>query len=93
MDKALTLNEADNVATAIAPLERGESVAVPVGKERIEVKIRDPIPFGHKFAINDIADGRLVVKYGHDIGAATSAIKTGEHVHVHNVTTLRGVHS
>ena len=93
MEKALTLNEEDNVATAIAPLEPGQSVAVPVGKERIEVKIRDPIPFGHKFAINDIVDGGSVVKYGHDIGAATSEIKTGQHVHVHNVKTLRGVYS
>ena len=93
MEKALTLNEEDNVATAITPLEPGESVAVPVGKERIEVKIRDPIPFGHKFAIKDIVDGGLVVKYGHDIGATTSEIKTGQHVHVHNVKTLRGVYS
>ena len=90
MEKAVRLNEEDNVATAIKPLEAGESVAVPVGKERIEVKIRDPIPFGHKFAINDIVDGGLVVKYGHDIGAATSEIKTGQHVHVHNIKTLHG---
>ena len=93
MEKALTLNEEDNVATAITPLEPGQSVAVPVGKERIEVKIRDPIPFAHKFAINDIVDGGSVVKYGHDIGAATSEIRTGQHVHVHNVKTLRDVYS
>ena len=93
MEKALTLNDGDNVATAIAPLEPGQSIAVPVGKERIQVEIRDPIPFGHKFAINDIVDGGVVVKYGHDIGAATSKIRTGQHVHVHNIRTLRGVHS
>jgi len=93
MEKALTLNEEDNVATAITPLRPGESVAVPVGRERIEVKIRDPIPFGHKFAINDILNGSVVIKYGHEIGAATSKIKTGQHVHVHNVKTRRGVHS
>ena len=92
MEKALTLNEKDNVATAITPLEPGENIAVPVGKARIEVTICDPIPFAHKFAINDIADGGAVIKYGHDIGAATSAIKSGQHVHVHNVKTLRGVH-
>ena len=93
MEKALTLNEADNVATAITPLEPGDSVSVPRGRERIEVQIRDPVPFGHKFAINDIGDGGLVVKYGHDIGAATSEIRIGQHVHVHNVKTLRGVDS
>ena len=93
MEKALTLNEEDNVATAITPLEPGERVAVPVGKERIEVEIRDAIPFGHKFAIKDIVNGGLVVKYGHDVGAATSEIRTGQHVHVHNVKTLHGVYS
>ena len=36
MEKALTLNEEDNVATAITPLEPGQRVAVPVGRERIE---------------------------------------------------------
>jgi altronate dehydratase small subunit len=91
MEKAVTLNEKDNVATAITPLEPGEGVVVPVGKERVEVKIRDPIPFGHKFAISDIVDGDSVVKYGHDMGATTSEIKAGQHVHVHNVKTLRGV--
>ena len=91
MEKALTLNKEDNVATAITPLEAGERVAVPVGKERIEVKICEPIPFGHKFAIYDIVGGGVVVKYGHDIGAATSEIKPGQHVHVHNMKTLRGV--
>jgi altronate dehydratase small subunit len=93
MNKALTLNEADNVATAITPLSQDEVVVVTVGKERVELKVRDPIPFGHKFAINDIADGGFVVKYGHNIGAATSVIKTGQHVHVHNLKTLRGVDS
>ena len=93
MEKALTLNEEDNVATAITPLEAGERVAVPVGKERVEVRIREPIPFAHKFAIYDIVHGGFVVKYGHDIGAATSDIETGQHVHVHNVKTLRGVYS
>lgn len=93
MEKALTLNEEDNVATAIAPLEPGDSVTVPVGKKRVKVKICDPIPFGHKFAISDIGNKGLVIKYGHYIGAATSEIKTGQHVHVHNLKTLRGVYS
>ena len=93
MHKALILNETDNVATAITSLERNEVVVLTVGKDRVELKVRDPIPFGHKFAIRDIADGGFVVKYGHNIGAATSCIETGQHVHIHNLKTLRGVDS
>ncbi len=93
MYKALILNEADNVATAITPLERNEVVVLTAGKDQVELKVRDPIPFGHKFAISEIADEGFVVKYGHNIGAATSPIKTGQHVHIHNIKTLRGVDS
>jgi (2R)-sulfolactate sulfo-lyase subunit alpha len=30
-----------------------------------------------------------VIKYGHDIGRVVAAIKTGEHVHIHNLKTRR----
>ena len=36
-------------------------------------------------AIEPIAKGEPVVKYGEHIGIASSDIKAGEHVHVHNV--------
>ena len=93
MEKALTLNQIDNVATAITTLEPGENISVAKGKERLKVTISDHIPFAHKFAISNIADGGIVIKYGHHIGAATTEIKAGQHVHVHNVKTLRGVDS
>ena len=43
------------------------------------------IQFGHKVALFQIADGGEVIKYGVVIGHATSAIRQGEHVHVHNI--------
>ena len=37
----------------------------------------------------DIAKGEPVVKYGEHIGVAGADIRTGEHVHVHNVESHR----
>jgi len=49
----------------------------------------DPIPLGHKVALGAIGEGDTIVKYGHDIGRAVSAVGAGGHVHVHNVKTKR----
>jgi hypothetical protein len=46
--------------------------------------LKEPIPFGHKVARQDIAKGDSVIKYGVAIGKATTTIRAGEHVHVHN---------
>lgn len=42
---------------------------------------------GHKYAVRDIKKGENVIKYGYPIGHATEDIKSGEHVHTHNVKT------
>jgi (2R)-sulfolactate sulfo-lyase subunit alpha len=57
--------------------------------ETISVEARDPIPLGHKVALQDIAEGDTVIKYGHDIGRAVQSIGKGHHVHVHNTKTKR----
>lgn len=49
-------------------------------------------PDGHKVALRDIKSGEFVIKYGFPIGRATSDIKTGEHVHSHNLrSALAGI--
>ncbi len=55
----------------------------------IKVKALNDIPIGHKLATKDIKQGDTVIKYGHDIGKAVSAIKIGEHTHIHNLKTKR----
>ncbi|MDX1434361.1 MAG: UxaA family hydrolase [Gammaproteobacteria bacterium] len=57
--------------------------------ETITIEARDPIPLGHKIALQDIAEGDTVIKYGHDIGRAVKPIGKGHHVHVHNTKTKR----
>ena len=90
MEKALVLDVKDNVATAIADLNSRETAWVLVGSERMEIEIVDPIQFGHKFAIKPIGKGGEVIKYGEIMGRSTAPIEIGEHVHIHNVESLRG---
>ena len=57
--------------------------------ETITVKALDSVPLGHKIALKDIPSGDTILKYGHDVGRAVSAIGKGHHVHVHNMKTKR----
>ena len=81
----IQVDPGDNVATTLARLDAGASVAV--GASRVTLK--DAIPRGHKFAVRAIAAGEPVIKYGQSIGRATAAIAPGQHVHVHNVASTR----
>jgi (2R)-sulfolactate sulfo-lyase subunit alpha len=57
--------------------------------ETISLQALDAVPLGHKIALNPINPGDTVLKYGHDVGRAVSAIGKGHHVHVHNMKTKR----
>ena len=48
------------------------------------------LPAGHKLALRDLAAGTDVRKYGEIIGRLTAAVAAGDHVHVHNLVSLRG---
>lgn len=89
MDKAVVMKVADNVATCLWDLAAGEDVFVAVEGERRSVTLKDNIPFGHKLALTDIEAGGRVVKYAEVIGVASRPIAAGEHVHVHNVESVR----
>jgi altronate hydrolase len=84
MPSAIQVHSEDDVAVALRPLEAGEEIEV--GGSR--VSLRDAVPYGHKFAIRELAEGDPVRKLGWPIGEATRPIRTGEHVHTHNVKTL-----
>lgn len=71
--KTVRLADADNVVTAISPLEIGEEGAIQL------------IPRGHKMATRPIAKGAPVVKYAQLIGYAADDIAAGAHVHTHNL--------
>ena len=79
------LKGGDNVALALEDLRRGDLAKFDSG----EVVVREPIEFGHKFAVKRIRKGENVLKHGEVIGRATQDIEVGRHVHVHNVESLR----
>ena len=80
----------DNVATALRELDAGETVTVAVGDEERTVEIQEDVIFGHKIAIEDIASGETITKYGKSIGNATEDIPAGTWVHVQNVESNYG---
>ena len=88
VNKALVMGSNDNVATVIEDIEPGTSVPVTVGGKTRNIKVKQKIPFGHKFAISRIPKGDKVIKYGEVIGIATQPIEEGEHVHVQNVESV-----
>lgn len=87
---ALVLQTRDNVATALFALDAGTWVqAHGAGCTAALVVLREPIALCHKFALQAIAQGEQVFKYGEVIGLATRNIAAGEHVHTHNLESAR----
>ncbi|RMF32891.1 MAG: altronate dehydratase [Alphaproteobacteria bacterium] len=73
MADTVRLDPADNVVTAIRPLEIGQEGATQL------------VPRGHKMATRPIARGEKVLKYAQLIGYAAEDIPAGAHVHTHNL--------
>ncbi len=88
--RAMIVNTADNVATALSDLVAGDQVTLMGMGNPGEIKASQPVPFGHKIALISIAEGETIVKYGEVIGRALQRIMQGDHVHIHNVESLRG---
>lgn len=82
-DVAVLLHPSDDVAVAKRTLTAGTTLraTTAVGELRAGVLI----PTGHKFAVRAVAAGDTVRRYGQAIGFAKTAIKPGDHVHLHNL--------
>lgn len=89
MRETIVIDPRDNVATVLTPLKAGSTQTVDRGDGTLSVTLGHDIPYGHKFALEPIASGDAVRKYGADIGVATADIAPGEHVHIHNITSRR----
>ncbi|OQB47624.1 MAG: Altronate dehydratase [Firmicutes bacterium ADurb.Bin153] len=87
MAKALAADSSDNVATVLEDVVRGQLIEI-AGTGLSFAAYCDIARF-HKVASEDIPAGSQVTKYGHPIGCATSDIRKGDHVHVHNMASLR----
>lgn len=86
---ALRIHPRDNVLCLLRDHQAGErpdadGVEAPV--------LGSAVKSGHKVAILDIPAGDYVYKYGHRIGRATCDIRSGDHVHLHNLAGLAEEH-
>jgi (2R)-sulfolactate sulfo-lyase subunit alpha len=85
-------NREDNVGVAIEDIRAGDEAQGIYIEDRSMgpiIKALEDIPLGHKIALRDIKAGERVIKYGRVIGVATRDIKVGEHVHIHNVKSIK----
>lgn len=92
MKKGILLHEAsDDVGVAAMDIQAGEEIeAVTLeGAPVMTVKVIQDVPLGHKVAMRDMAENHHVQEYGRAIGYASQPIQRGEHVHVHNIKSLR----
>lgn len=84
-------DQSDDVGIVVRDVSGGEQLAGRVLGDgtRTTVVVTDDIPLGHKVALQEIAEGAEVTKYGTAIGVSTARIGTGDHVHIHNVRSTR----
>lgn len=86
MQDVIKINQEDNVAVALRPVEKGETIVAG----DFSVTTLEEIPQGHKVALKPIKAGGEVIKYGFRIGVAKENIEAGAWVHVHNLKTALG---
>jgi (2R)-sulfolactate sulfo-lyase subunit alpha len=92
MKKGILLHEAnDDVGVAVMDLKAGEVIGVATleGKDVRQITLVTDVPLGHKVAMADLPLDKHVIEYGREIGFVAAPIAAGEHVHVHNIKSLR----
>ena len=83
MTSFLRIHPSDNVAVALEALPAGAVLETAEGP----VTALEPIPAGHKIALQDLSEGENIIKYGFPIGHAVKPIPRGSHVHIQNLKT------
>jgi hypothetical protein len=83
---ALLIDPCDNVVTLLCAVPEGVPVVWNAAGE--SVVARQEVPAGHKAAIEEIAPGGQIRKYGYPIGTAGEAIAPGDWVHTHNLESV-----
>ena len=85
---ALLMDPADNVVTCVVDIAQGDTVVYRKGNEKLTLVAQQPIPYCHKIALTDIAEGADVVKYGESLGTATKPISRGYWVSHENLISI-----
>lgn len=84
---AILLHPKDNVICLLRDHSAGEKPQIiRNGLEPLEGPVLlANVPLGHKVALSEITRSSKVIKYGSVIGRATTDIRVGEQVHLHNL--------
>ena len=84
----IKINTADNVAVAIHDMEAGKNFDI----NGVDICTLNPVPAGHKVALQDLEEGAYVVKYGFPIGHLLKSVKQGDVIdHTNLKTNLEGL--
>ena len=91
VNKFLVHATADFVGVATDDIKKDETIEGTYldNNKKNTVKAIEDIPLGHKIALKDIKKGEKIMEYKETIGVAAKNIRKGEHVHTHNIKTLR----
>lgn len=81
----------DFVGVATEDITKGEKVegVYMDTLKKVQIEACDSIPLGHKISLREMKNGEKVIEYGEPIGEVSQPIKTGAHVHVHNIKSMR----
>jgi altronate dehydratase small subunit len=90
MKNALLISPKDNLVVVLKNIKKVENIVYLSGENTInKIVAINNIPVYHKVAITDIQKNGVVKKYGESIGIAKQDIKKGEHIHEHNLISVR----
>lgn len=85
MPHGFQIQPQDNVATLID--DAGAGAIEIIGAGQRQVVATEKIVRGHKIALQDMAAGEAVIKFGVRIGHASQPIQRGTWVHLHNLAS------
>ena len=78
---AIRIDQRDNVAVALTPLQEGDLVSVDGNQLSVVAHIKAK----HKIALQDFNMGEAIIMYGFEVGRATKSIQKGALIHTQNV--------
>lgn len=88
MINALKMDERDNVVTCVKEVKRGEDVVYQEGASEMSLVAEEDIPYCHKVALSDLAEGTEIIKYGESLGKLVAPVKKGHWVNDKNLKSV-----
>ncbi|CAK7058843.1 MAG: Galactarate dehydratase (L-threo-forming) [Enterocloster aldenensis] len=85
---ALLMDSKDNVVTCVAPVSKGEQIVYQMNGQVCTLTAEEDIPYCHKAALQDFAQGAEVRKYGELIGHTSASILKGHWVSHENIFSV-----